>query len=85
MATHSTFLAWRIPWMGEPGGLQSMGLQRIGHDQKQLSTGVKKKKKLYTHTHTHTHIYIYIYSQSIEWVWIGVKVGEEENRNAKCG
>ena len=32
MATHSSILAWRIPWMEEPGGLQSMGLQRIGHD-----------------------------------------------------
>jgi len=30
MATHSTILAWRIPWTEEPGGLQSMGLQRIG-------------------------------------------------------
>ena len=28
MATHSSILAWRIPWMEEPGGLQSMGLQR---------------------------------------------------------
>ena len=32
MATHSSILAWRIPWMEEPGGLQSMGSQRIGHD-----------------------------------------------------
>ena len=32
MATHSSILAWRIPWTEEPGGLQSMGLQRIGHD-----------------------------------------------------
>ena len=32
MATHSSILAWRIPWMEEPGGLQSMGLQRVGHD-----------------------------------------------------
>ena len=32
MATHSSTLAWRIPWMEEPGGLQSMGSQRIGHD-----------------------------------------------------
>ena len=29
MATHSSILAWRIPWMEEPGGLQSMGLQRV--------------------------------------------------------
>ena len=32
MATHSSVLAWRIPEMGEPGGLPSMGLHRIGHD-----------------------------------------------------
>ena len=32
MATHSSILAWRIPWMEELGGLQSMGLQRVGHD-----------------------------------------------------
>ena len=30
-ATHSSILAWKIPWTEEPGGLQSMGLQRIGH------------------------------------------------------
>ena len=32
MATHSTILAWRIPWAEEPGGLQSMGSQRAGRD-----------------------------------------------------
>ena len=32
MATHSGILAWRIPWAEKPGGLQSMGLQRVGHD-----------------------------------------------------
>jgi len=32
MATHSRILAWRIPWREEPGGLQSMGSQRVGHD-----------------------------------------------------
>ena len=32
MATHSSILAWKIPWMGEPGRLQSMVLQRVGHD-----------------------------------------------------
>ena len=32
MATHSKMLAWRIPRTEEPGGLQSMGWQRIGHD-----------------------------------------------------
>ena len=32
MATHSSTLAWKIPWMEKPGRLQSMGLQRVGHD-----------------------------------------------------
>ena len=32
MATNSSILAWKIPWMMEPGRLQSMGLQRVGHD-----------------------------------------------------
>ena len=31
-ATHSSILAWGIPWTEEPGGLQSMGSQRVGHD-----------------------------------------------------
>ena len=42
MATHSSILAWRIPWTEEPGGLQAMGSQRVGHD-------------CATNTHTHTH------------------------------
>ena len=44
MATHSNILAWRIPWTKEPDGLQSMGLQRVGHDYE-------------SNTHIHTHTY----------------------------
>ena len=33
MATHSSILAWRIPWIEEPGGLQSTGSQRVGYDR----------------------------------------------------
>ena len=32
MTTHSSILAWRVPWTEETGGLQSMGSQRVGHD-----------------------------------------------------
>ena len=32
MASHSSILIWEIPWTEEPGGLQSMGSQRVGHD-----------------------------------------------------
>ena len=48
MATHSSILAWRIPWTEKPGRLQSTGSQRVGHD---LAT---------EHTHTYVQIYIYI-------------------------
>ena len=37
MATHSSVLAWRIPGMGEPGGLPSMGSHRVVHDQSNLA------------------------------------------------
>ena len=65
MAIHSSILAWRIPWTGEPGRLQSMGLQRL----KQVSMHT------YTHTHTHTHIYIrthlYVYMSDKE-TWLSI-------------
>ena len=37
MATHSSVLAWRIPWTGGPGGLLSMGSHRVGHDGSDLA------------------------------------------------
>ena len=37
MVTYSSILPWRIPWTEEPGGLQSKGSHRVGHDLKQLS------------------------------------------------
>ena len=42
VATHSSILAWRIPWMEEPGRLQFMGLQRVGHSLWEKDMGVKK-------------------------------------------
>ena len=48
MATHSSTLAWKISWMEEPRRLQSLGLQRVGHDW------VTSLLYMYTHTHTHT-------------------------------
>ena len=40
MAIHSCVLAWRVPWIGEPGGLQSVGSQRVGHDLATTQTPV---------------------------------------------
>ena len=42
MATHSSVLAWRIPEMGEPGGLTSMGSHRVGHDRSDLAVAAAK-------------------------------------------
>ena len=48
MATHSSTLAWETPWTEEPGGLQSMGWQRVGHDlgtkQQQLALSTTSTK-----------------------------------------
>ena len=44
MATHSSILAWRIPGMGEPGGLLSMGLQRVGHDWSNLAAAAAENR-----------------------------------------
>ena len=61
MATHSSILAWRIPWREEPGGLQSMGSQRVGHNWTTFTSfhiitskkrKEKKKKKARTPIHS---------------------------------
>ena len=49
MATFSSILTWRIPWTEEPGGLQSMGSQRVWHNWM-------------TNTHTHTHIHTHTHT-----------------------
>ena len=77
MATHSSILAWRIPWTEEPGGVQFMESQRAGHGwvtntfifitDLQYCVNFCSTAKLVIHmcvcihTHTHTYIYIYIY------------------------
>ena len=45
MATHSSILAWRIPGSGEPGGLLSMGLHRVGHDWSDLAAAAAASSK----------------------------------------
>ena len=47
MAAHSSVLAWKIPWTGQPGGLQSMGSRGVGHNTSNL-------------THIHNRIPLYI-------------------------
>ena len=45
MATHSSVLAWRIPGMGKPGGLPSMGSHRVGHDRSDLAAAAAGQDK----------------------------------------
>ena len=51
MATHSSVLAWRIPGTGEPGGLPSMGLHRVGHDQSDLAAAAAAAAVKYSDYH----------------------------------
>ena len=61
MATHSTILAWKIPWTKEPDRLQSMGLQRLGHDRvTEHGTHIVVKKIYSAKSKTESWIYIYI-------------------------
>ena len=53
MATHSSILAWRIPWTEEPGGLQSLGSQRVGHGSSDLAPPFIKSKVLPTDSNVH--------------------------------
>ena len=46
MATHSSTLAWRIPWTEEPGGLQSMGSQKVRHNYSNLACVHKEKERM---------------------------------------
>ena len=58
MATHSSIIAWKIPWTEEPHGLQSMGSQGVKHDQSDNTSlsfaPVQNKKFIYIYIHTHT-------------------------------
>ena len=46
MAPHSSTLAWKIPWTEEPGGLQSMGSLRVGHDWSDLAVAAAAEKQI---------------------------------------
>ena len=60
MATHSSVLAWRIPGMGEPGGLPSMGSHRLGHDWSDLAAAAAERLTLSLSVH-HRHVRVQVY------------------------
>ena len=55
MASHFSILAWRIPWTGEPGGLQSIGLHRVRHD-------FNDSMHVYVYMYMYNYVYMYIYN-----------------------
>ena len=68
IATHSSALAWRIPGTGEPGGLPSMGLHRVGHDWSDLAAednGINKYEYIWWHIITRLTLVIILRSIEI--------------------
>ena len=62
MAPQSCILAWEIPWTEEPGGLQSIGWQRTGHN------------RATEHKHTHTHTQRHAHTHARTHIWLRLKV-----------
>ena len=72
-ASHSSTLAWKIPWTEEPGGLQSTGLQRVGHDGRDLhahhsnlrDTGSPLNMNLRVGTFKDVNVYLHVESRKL--------------------
>ena len=75
MATHSSILAWRIPWTEEPGGLQSMGSHRVGHDWNDLACTHAPGIKGDLHPVT---------ENSIQGIRLGSKNGQDQDLRSKA-
>ena len=74
MATHSSILAWEIPWTEKPGGLQSIGLQRVGHDWRD-----------WAHTLAYrTSCFVSGFSYSALWLWDSYRWLESTDNPSHC-
>ena len=92
MATHSSILAWRIPWTEEPGGLQSMGSKRVGHDwvtntltQYHLSFRTLQLHSVgftesFKEQHSHFLITILILARAKETKWFRQNLGKSQSQ-----
>ena len=70
MAPHSSILAWKIPWMEEPGRLQSMGSQRVGHDWSDLAAAMLTMHGINnTVFHLLNSFILYGFFSSHVWMW----------------
>ena len=68
MATHSSILAWEISWTKKPGGLQSMGLQRVRHDSATKQHKIENVNYINTSQITLTMCLVHI--SKLLWVWV---------------
>ena len=87
MATHSSILAWEIPWAEEPGRLQSMGSQRVGHDlaHKPWHTGwqilLKSSRYFYITTSSLQVVKIQQLNMRVRWLCLRTEIrGEREEK-----
>ena len=72
MATHSSILAWRIPWTEDPGGLQCIGLQRVGHDWSDLASTWFNALILYVVLIKWNHtLFFFAFYPSTPWISCG--------------
>ena len=71
MATHSSVLAWRIPWTEKPGRLQSMGSHRVGHNWSDLpaAAGLKSRVPLPSHTHVYSFSQFLLFSLIYSFIY----------------
>ena len=76
-ATHSIVLAWRIPGMGEPGGLPSMGSHRVGHDWRDLAAAVVFSRFIHVVTYINSHLFILL--SNIPLCCISVRLQKNQN------
>ena len=84
MATHSSTFAWRIPWTEEPGGLQPMGSQRVGHDWSDLAWSVMGEPILWGFLliPSRCHDYVYWLYKKVHFPW-NIRVLEKQLLNTK--
>ena len=80
MAAHSSALAWKIPWMEEPGGLQSMGSLRVGHDRNDLAAAAAALAVMCLN-HSLCSFDIY----TCQKIWMGCDMGWKETEYFKRG
>ena len=75
MATHSSIVAWKIPWTKEPGGLQSIGLQRVRRDSAHKGTHTHVKVTAQIETSANALLLFWVHASCCSFFWTCCSVG----------